>query len=156
MEPSTPSRNVAALELEGQLCFALYAAANAMSRAYAPLLAPFGLTYPQYLVLLVLWEGDGLSVGELGLRLYLNSATLTPLLKRLEKAGLLTRRRGTRDEREVRLALTKRGRALESDMRAIPEAVFCSTALSESAVASLRTKLRGLHRNLTLHAARGG
>ncbi|GAC1299946.1 MAG: MarR family transcriptional regulator [Vulcanimicrobiaceae bacterium] len=119
-----------------------------MSRAYAPLLAPFGLTYVQYLVLLVLWEGDELAVGELGERLFLNSATLTPVLKRLERAGLLTRRRGTRDERTVHLALTARGRALEAALGAIPEAILCKTALPASAVASLRAKLRTLHRNL--------
>jgi len=119
-----------------------------MSRAYAPLLAPFGLTYVQYLVLLVLWEGDGLSVGELGERLFLTSATLTPVLKRLERAEFLSRRRGTDDEREVRLALTARGRALEPAMSAVPQAVFCKTALSASAVAALRGKLRTLHRNL--------
>ncbi len=119
-----------------------------MSRAYAPLLAPFGLTYVQYLVLLVLWEGDDLPVGALGERLFLNSATLTPLLKRLERGGLLVRRRGTHDEREVLLALTPRGRALEDAMRGVPEAVFCKTALSASSLATLRAKLRTLHRNL--------
>jgi len=135
------------------LCFAVYATANAMSRAYAPLLAPFGLTYVQYLVLLVLWEGDDLPVGALGERLFLNSATLTPLLKRLERAGLIVRRRGTHDERVVRLALTPRGRALESAMRAVPEAFFCKTALSAGSLAKLRAKLGTLHRRLRTSAA---
>lgn len=120
-----------------------------MTRAYGPLLAPFGLTYPQYIALLVLWEGAELTVGELGARLFLNSATLTPLLKRLERAGLLERRRGASDEREVRLSLTARGRALEAEMATVPELIFCKAALSESALVALRAKLRTLHRNLT-------
>jgi DNA-binding MarR family transcriptional regulator len=124
-----------------------------MSRAYAPLLAPFGLTYVQYLVLLVLWEGDDLPVGALGERLFLNSATLTPVLKRLERAGLIKRRRGTDDEREVRLTLTPRGRALETEMADVPETIFCKTALSADALVTLRGKLRSLHRNLTTSAA---
>ena len=123
-----------------------------MSRAYAPLLAPLGLTYPQYLVLLVLWEGDDLPVGALGERLFLNSATLTPVLKRLERAGLLNRNRGTRDEREVRLTLTSRGRALEAELAAVPQAIFCKTALTPASLASLRGKLRRLQRNLTIAA----
>ena len=135
--------------LEGQLCFALYATANAMSRAYAPLLAPFGLTYVQYLVLLVLWEGEELSVGALGDRLFLNSATLTPVLKRMERAALVTRRRGVTDEREVRLALTPAGRKLEVAMRSVPEAILCKSALAPTALVALRAKLRALHRSLT-------
>lgn len=119
-----------------------------MARAYAPLLSPFGLTYAQYLVLLVLWEGETLSVSALGARLFLSSATLTPLLKRLERAGFVSRTRGTADEREVRLALTSRGRALEAATSSVPAAIFERTGLSASAVAMLRTKLRTLHRNL--------
>src|SRR5512141_147840 len=94
------------LHLEDQLCFALYNASRALTRAYAPLLAPLGVTYPQYLVLLVLWERDGLPVKELGERLTLDSGTLTPLLKRLEHQGLVERRRGEDDERIVRIHLT--------------------------------------------------
>ncbi|GAC1308955.1 MAG: MarR family transcriptional regulator [Vulcanimicrobiaceae bacterium] len=119
-----------------------------MSRAYAPLLAPFGLTYVQYLVLLVLWEGEALSVGALGDRLFLNSATLTPVLKRMERAGLVTRRRGVADEREVHLALTAAGRKLEVAMRSVPEAILCKTALAPAALVALRAKLRTLHRHL--------
>lgn len=135
--------------LDDQLCFALYASANAMSRVYAPLLAPLKLTYPQYLVLLVLWEGEELAVGEIGARLFLNSATLTPVLKRLERAGRITRRRGVADEREVRIALTPAGHALRASIESVPEAIFCRSALSESALVALRTKLRTLRRNLT-------
>jgi DNA-binding MarR family transcriptional regulator len=99
------------LQLDNQVCFALYSASLAMTKLYKPLLEDIGLTYPQYLVMLVLWEGDQLMVSELGERLYLDSGTLTPLLKRLESAGLLTRLRDAQDERRVRIALTDAGRA---------------------------------------------
>jgi DNA-binding MarR family transcriptional regulator len=89
------------LRLEHQVCFPLYAAARAVTQAYQPLLAPLGLTYPQYLALMVLWEQDGLAVKDIGARLYLDSGTLTPLLKRLEQAGLVRRVRAARDERVV-------------------------------------------------------
>lgn len=123
-----------------------------MTRAYAPLLAPFGLTYVQYLVLLVLWEGEELAVGALGERLFLNSATLTPVLKRLERAGFITRRRGVADEREVLLALTAAGRKLEIALGAVPEAIRCKTALAPAQLGTLRTKLRALHRQLVRDA----
>lgn len=125
-----------------------------MSRAYAPLLAPYGLTYAQYLVLLVLWEGDGLSVSSLGKRLSLDSATLTPVLKRLERAGLLTRRRSAVDEREVRLALTRAGRKLETPMRAVPAAIGARAALPPAALRALRGTLHGLHRKLIAEVVR--
>jgi DNA-binding MarR family transcriptional regulator len=102
------------LQLDNQVCFALYSASLAMTKLYKPLLEDIGLTYPQYLVMLVLWEGDQLMVSELGERLYLDSGTLTPLLKRLEAAGLLTRLRDAQDERRVRIALTDAGRALRA------------------------------------------
>ena len=113
-----PSRNTAAppsppeLLLDNQLCFALYSASLAMTKLYKPLLDALGLTYPQYLVMLSLWERDGLTVSELGERLFLDSGTLTPLLKRLEAAGLLVRLRDVQDERRVRITLTGQGRAL--------------------------------------------
>ena len=113
------------LELDQQLCFALYSASRALVRAYGPLLAPLGLTYPQYLVMLVLWEGEGISVKRLGDRLGLDSGTLTPLLKRLEKQKLLVRLRDERDERVVRLGLTDDGRALRTKARRIPVALGC-------------------------------
>lgn len=103
----------APLRLETQLCFALYAASRAMAQAYQPLLTPLGLTYPQYLAMLVLWETDGISVKQLGERLQLDSGTLTPLLKRLETAGLLQRQRCASDERCVLLHLTSSGMALQ-------------------------------------------
>ena len=115
---SSPARQPTGWRLDHQLCFALYAASLAMTKAYRPLLAPLGLTYPQYLVMLVLWEGDGLTVKQAGERLGLDSGTLTPLLKRLEAAGLLQRLRDAADERRVRLQLTAAGRALRA--RAVP------------------------------------
>ncbi len=108
------------LKLANQLCFPIYAAANAIQKAYRPHLAPLGLTYPQYLVMLVLWEADGVSLGDIGRRLHLDSGTLTPLLKRLESAGLVTRRRSHEDERVVLIALTEKGRALKARAEPIP------------------------------------
>jgi DNA-binding MarR family transcriptional regulator len=113
------------LHLDEQLCFALYRASRAVIRAYAPLLAPLGLTYPQYLVLLVLWERDGLPVKDVGERLALDSGTLTPLLKRLAHQGLVERRRGEDDERVVRIHLTAAGRALHAKARKIPMELAC-------------------------------
>jgi DNA-binding MarR family transcriptional regulator len=114
-----------ALRLDRQLCFALYAASRAVIRAYAPLLEPLGITYPQYVTLLVLWEEDGLSVKRLGQRLALDSATLTPLLKRLEQQKLVERRRDEDDERVVRIHLTPTGRALRQQARRVPTALAC-------------------------------
>jgi DNA-binding MarR family transcriptional regulator len=113
------------LHLDQQLCFALYAASRAVTRAYGPLLEPLGVTYPQYLALLVLWEEDGVPVKRLGERLYLDSATLTPLLKRLEQQGLVSRARDSEDERVVRIKLTAAGRALRAKARKVPQALAC-------------------------------
>lgn len=109
--------------LDGQLCFALYRASRAMTRAYQPQLEPLGITYPQYLVLLALWQEDGVSVRALGDQLELDSATLTPLLKRLENQDIVARKRCTEDERVVRIHLTETGRALSEKARSIPRAV---------------------------------
>ena len=140
------------LALDKQLCFALYSASHAMTRAYQPLLAPLGLTYPQYLVMLVLWEQDGLAVGQIGERLKLDSATLTPLLKRLEAAGHLQRLRDTTDERRLRLQLTPKGRALRAQAAHIPEqlAAGAGCGLDELAdltrrIAALRDRIHSAH-----------
>ncbi|HJV06382.1 MAG TPA: MarR family transcriptional regulator [Chromobacteriaceae bacterium] len=109
------------LKLDNQLCFALYATSRAMTQAYQPLLEPLGLTYPQYLVMLVLWEQDGVSVKQLGERLMLDSGTLTPLLKRMETSGWLSRRRAQDDERRVDIFLTDAGRALRHAALAVPQ-----------------------------------
>lgn len=126
--------------LETQLCFALYRASRAMTRAYQPLLEPLGLTYPQYLVLLALWREDGVSVKVLGEQLELDSATLTPLLKRLEHQDIVARMRCKEDERVVRIRLTDAGRALREKARAIPRAVAQQAGFDpddESALAGL-------------------
>ncbi|HTE54971.1 MAG TPA: MarR family transcriptional regulator [Kofleriaceae bacterium] len=114
-----------ALRLDQQLCFALYSASRSLTRAYAPLLEPLGLTYPQYLVMLVLWEDKSASVKALGERLALDSGTLTPLLKRLEKRGLVTRRRDPDDERVVRIDLTPDGQKLRARARRVPTELAC-------------------------------
>ncbi|HKU10113.1 MAG TPA: MarR family transcriptional regulator [Sinomonas sp.] len=112
------------LELDDQLCFPLYAASRAVTRAYSQLLSDAGLTYPQYLVLLALWSSTSpLSVGELGERLHLDSGTLTPLLKRLEAAGHVSRRRDAADERRVLVGLTDSGEALRDEAQSIPTKV---------------------------------
>jgi DNA-binding MarR family transcriptional regulator len=120
------------LLLKNQLCFPLYAAARQVTGLYAPLLKPLGLTYTPYLVFLVLWEEDGLKVGDLGGRLFLDSGTLTPLLKKLEEKGLLTRRRCEEDERVVRVFLTDEGRALRAKALTIPASVGSCVSLSEA------------------------
>ena len=117
-----------ALLLDNQLCFALYSASLAMTKLYKSLLESLGLTYPQYLVLLVLWEHETLTVSELGKRLYLDSGTLTPLLKRMEAATLLQRTRSAQDERRVLITLTAAGRKLKSRAAKIPACVVQATA----------------------------
>ena len=133
------------LHLDQQLCFSLYAASRAMIRAYGPLLEPLGITYPQYLVLLVLWEDDGLSVRQLGERLMLDSATLTPLLKRLEQQEIVTRRRDQEDERVVRIHLTEAGRALRGRAKRIPAAIACRAGIGAGDGAGLARMLRLRH-----------
>ena len=111
------------LLLDRQVCFPLYAATNLLNRLYGPVLKPLGLTYPQYLVMLVLWEEEPQTVGALGARLYLDSGTLTPLLKRMEQAGLVSRTRDAEDERRVLIGLTERGRALRADALHVPATI---------------------------------
>jgi DNA-binding MarR family transcriptional regulator len=137
------------LELDQQLCFALYAASRALTRAYQPLLEPLGLTYPQYLVCLALWERDGRSVNELGTCLALDSGTLTPLLKRLQQAGLVERRRSTEDERVVHIHLTAAGRALRARARSIPKEIAKCAGLDATTIGRLRDELRTLTSVLT-------
>jgi MarR family transcriptional regulator, organic hydroperoxide resistance regulator len=136
------------LALDQQLCFALYATSLAMTKLYKPLLAPLGLTYPQYLVMLVLWEDDGLTVSTLGARLALDSGTLTPLLKRLELLGLVQRLRDSADERRVRLQLTPAGRALKTRARAVPQAVARASGCELGELADLTARLKGLRTRL--------
>jgi DNA-binding MarR family transcriptional regulator len=127
--------------LEDQLCFALYAASRAMTARYRPLLDAIGLTYPQYLVMMLLWEEDNQTVGQLGSRLSLDSGTLSPLLKRLTTAGLVTRHRRVEDERSVAIALTDAGRALREKADAISEDIICALDLDRAEFADLKAKL---------------
>jgi len=171
--PAAPTETGDWLALDHQLCFALYAASLAMTKAYKPLLAPLGLTYPQYLVMLVLWEAGaapasasasssasasapasasasapGLTVSQLGERLTLDSGTLTPLLKRLAALGLLQRQRDASDERRVLLRLTTTGLALKAQALAVPQAIACATACDLQQIGQLATQLTTLRRQL--------
>lgn len=134
--------------LDEQLCFALYTATHRITRAYRPLLEPLGLTYVQYLVMLVLWESAPRSVGELGHSLYLDSGTLTPLLKRMEKAGLVTRQRDNNDERRVLIHLTERGSELKSEARHIQDDLLCRMALTRDQSRELQAQIMNLVDNL--------
>ena len=119
-----------------------------MTKLYKPLLDELGLTYPQYLVMLVLWERDELTVSEIGERLFLDSATLTPLLKRLEASDLLTRTRSADDERQVVIALSRSGKALKAKAGQVPEGVFCAAALGISQLGQIKSQLETLRNNL--------
>ncbi len=138
-----------ALRLDHFLCFSLYAASHAMQRVYTPLLDELGLTYPQYLVLVLLWEEDDRTVGDLGERLTLESSTLTPLLKRLEVAGLVTRTRDPGDQRQVRVRLTPAGSALRERAAAIPWCVFEASGLAPEDLDRLRGELDALRHRLS-------
>lgn len=142
----------ASLLLDNQLCFGLYAAANAIIRAYRPLLAELGVTYPQYLVLMGLWEKDCRTVSELGRELMLDSGTLTPLLKRMEAAGLVKRHRRTRDEREVEIALTQQGRGLRDAALDVRCDIVRQLAMGEVEISRLRTELNRVLDALLSHA----
>jgi DNA-binding MarR family transcriptional regulator len=133
---------VEALRLDRQLCFALYGAAQRVTRLYRPLLDALGLTYPQYLAMLVLWEDSPRTVGAMGDALDLDSSTLTPLLKRLEAGGLIDRRRDPKDERRVIVALTDKGLALRDRALSIPEQIFCQVGLPLDELVTLREKLK--------------
>ena len=137
-----------ALALDNQVCFALYAANRAVTARYRPLLADLDLTYPQYLVMLVLWEqgraGAQTRVSDLGRRLRLDSGTLTPLLKRLEQRGLVRRERSQQDERVVVLVLTDSGRALQERAQSVPQQLLCGVALEPERLQALREELRAV------------
>lgn len=136
------------LALDNQFCFALYSASHAMTKTYKPLLDKLGLTYPQYLVMLVLWEQDGILVKDIGARLFLDSGTLTPLLKRLEGNGLVARNRDPGDERQVRISLTDAGRSLREQARDIPSAVLCASKSEVAALSRLREELSAIRNDL--------
>ncbi|WP_310567949.1 MarR family transcriptional regulator [Hydrogenophaga sp.] len=138
-----------ALLLDNQLCFALYSASLAMTKLYKPLLDELGLTYPQYLALLVLWERDGLTVSELGERLSLDSGTLTPLLKRMEAAGLLSRLRDAADERRVLIRLTADGRRLKTRAQRIPACVLQASQCDVAEALALTRQVQALRQRLS-------
>lgn len=130
--------------LDNQLCFSLYAAAHAIKKAYRPLLEELGLTYPQYLILIVLWSTDGLKVSDIGTRLNLDSGTLTPVLKRLEALGFVSRKRRAKDEREVEIALTDEGRDLRKRAVGVRQDIVRQLKMSEREIGILRTDLNTL------------
>jgi DNA-binding MarR family transcriptional regulator len=129
------------LALDNQFCFALYSASLAMTKTYKPFLEKLGLTYPQYLVMLVLWQQDDVLVKAIGEKLFLDSGTLTPLLKRLEGSSLIMRTRDESDERQVRITLTREGRALKKKAQDIPYQVLCASGQSQESLRNLRAQL---------------
>ena len=137
------------LRLDQQICFALYGAAHAFTRAYKPLLDPIGLTYPQYLVMMALWEKETSTVKALGEMLGLDSGTLSPLLKRLEHAGLITRKRGTVDERQVLVALTPKGANLKKEGVKIMAAIGSATGCGLEELVQIRDRVNALKDSLS-------
>lgn len=139
------------LRLDRQICFPLYAASNLINRLYRPVLSKLGLTYPQYLVMLALWDQAPRTVGALGEALYLDSGTLTPLLKRMEQAGLLTRKRDPEDERRVQVDLTRVGRALKAEAQRVPETLTAGFEGDPADVEKLRDSVQALVATLAKH-----
>ncbi|OKH89107.1 MarR family winged helix-turn-helix transcriptional regulator [Thalassospira sp. TSL5-1] len=136
------------LTLDQLLCFSVYSTGHAFNRIYKPLLDRIGLTYPQYLVMVVLWQEDGQTVRGIGSKLFLESNTLTPLLKRLESAGLLKRERDRDDERQVRVMVTQKGRELQHEAQDVPDCVFEACGLDMEALSDLNQKLITLRNSL--------
>jgi DNA-binding MarR family transcriptional regulator len=153
-EKRAAAKNVADLPLQlgNQLCFAIYSTAHAFNRVYKPLLDRLGLTYPQYLVMLVLWERDGVPVKDIGERLFLDSGTLTPLLKRLEAAHLLKRTRSAEDERQVLISLTSQGQTLREKARTVPQAILAASACSLGELSAMKNQLIALRDRLNAAA----
>jgi DNA-binding MarR family transcriptional regulator len=143
-----PATDDAMLQLSNQLCFAVYSTALAFNAVYKPLLDRLGLTYPQYLAMLVLWERDDVPVKEIGRLLHLDSGTLTPLLKRLEAAGLVTRTRSSADERQVHITLTAQGRKLREGAKAVPLGIAEACGLSTPTLLKLKDELVALRERL--------
>lgn len=133
------------LKLENQICFPIYAASRLITREYQPLLDELGITYPQYLVLMLLWESDGLSVTEIGERLVLNTNTVTPLLKRMEAQGLISRQRSSEDERQVIVTLTAQGHVLKEEAATIPERLVAGLSAEDTDIDALRNMVSTLN-----------
>jgi len=136
------------LRLDNQICFAMYSASHAFNRVYKPLLDKLGLTYPQYLVMLVLWERDDVPLKDIGERLFLDSGTLTPLLKRLEAAGLIKRTRNAEDERQVLIALTAKGEALKEKARNVPQSILAASDCSVGELVAMKDEIVALRDRL--------
>jgi DNA-binding MarR family transcriptional regulator len=136
------------LRLDNQICFAVYSAAHAFNRVYKPLLDRLGLTYPQYLVMLVLWERDDVPLKEIGERLFLDSGTLTPLLKRLEAAHLVKRTRSKADERQVLIALTAQGQALKDKARSVPQSILAASDCTVPELVAMKNEIAALRDRL--------
>jgi MarR family transcriptional regulator, organic hydroperoxide resistance regulator len=136
------------LQLDNQLCFAVYSAGHAFNRVYKQLLDGLGLTYPQYLAMLVLWEQDNVAVKDIGEKLFLDSGTLTPLLKRLEAAGLIKRTRSVADERQMLIALTPQGQALREKAKAVPQGILAASACTVGEMAAMKDELVALRDRL--------
>jgi len=146
----------APLRLDNQICFAVYSAAHAFNRVYKPLLDRLGLTYPQYLVMLVLWERDDVAVKDIGERLFLDSGTLTPLLKRLEAAHLVRRTRSSEDERQVLIALTAQGHELKEKARTLPQSILSAAQCSISEIAAMKDEIVKLRNRLNVAIGEAG
>jgi DNA-binding MarR family transcriptional regulator len=134
----------APIPLDGQLCFSLYGASIAINRAYKPMLDDLGVTYPQYLVLSALWEGDGQTIGAIADRLALEPSTITPLVKRLEQAGFVGRQRNPEDERQVRVSLTAKGWDLRADTRCLTDTLLRKSGLTVEAIMALNQQIQAL------------
>ena len=145
---TTQVQPCAELLLDNQLCFALYSTSLLMTKTYKPLLQALGLTYPQYLAMLVLWENDGITVSEISARMLTDPGSLTPLLKRLESEGLLQRVRSSQDERVVQLHPTAKGRALHGQAKALPACILKASGLTLEQLASLKEELVQLRSHL--------
>ncbi|MEG7358117.1 MarR family transcriptional regulator [Pseudomonas citronellolis] len=145
---SQPKDACESLKLDNQLCFALYSTSLQMTKVYKPLLQQLGLTYPQYIAMLVLWEQDGITVGEISARMLTDPGSLTPLLKRLEGEGLITRKRSASDERVVELRLTDKGRALRQQAESIPACILAASGLSLEELGRLKNELVDLRGSL--------
>ena len=152
-------RKLSALDpqrLDNQICFAVYSAAHAFNRVYKPLLDRLGLTYPQYLVMLVLWERDDVPVKDIGEKLFLDSGTLTPLLKRMEGMGLVKRTRSTEDERQVLVALTAQGHELKEKARTLPQSILSAAQCSISEIAAMKDEIVKLRNRLNVAIGEAG
>jgi DNA-binding MarR family transcriptional regulator len=136
------------LLLDNQLCFALYSTSLMMTKVYKPLLQELGLTYPQYLAMMVLWEGDGITVGEISTRMLTDPGSLTPLLKRLEAEGLITRTRSSKDERVVELRLTQAGRDLQEKAKRVPACILAATERTIEQLGDIKEELVSLRNSL--------